>query len=94
MRRAAGEDVKEVDGIFEVTCEVESFAAVRTALEEKKIKTQTAEITKIPGTTITIDAKTGEKVLRMIDAFEDHDDVQNVHANFDMPDEVMAQLGG
>ncbi|MCB9852250.1 MAG: YebC/PmpR family DNA-binding transcriptional regulator [Phycisphaerales bacterium] len=91
---AGAEDVKPMDGMFEITCEVESFAAVRDALSEKKIKTQTGEITKIPGTTITIDADTGAKVLRMIEAFEDHDDVQNVYANFDMPEEVMAQLGG
>lgn len=91
---AGAEDVNTVDGMFEVTCEVDSFASVRAALEAKKIKTQTAEITKIPGTTVTIDADTGAKVLRMIEAFEDHDDVQNVYANFDMPEEVMAQLGG
>lgn len=91
---AGAEDVKPMDGMFEITCEVDSFAAVRDALSEKKIKTQTGEITKIPGTTITIDADTGAKVLRMIEAFEDHDDVQNVYANFDMPEEVMAQLGG
>ncbi len=91
---AGAEDVKEVDGIFEITCEVESFSAVRDALAAKEIKTQSAEITKIPGTTVTVDADTGAKILRMIEAFEDHDDVQNVYANFDMPEEVMAQLGG
>ena len=91
---AGAEDVKPIDGMFEITCEVDSFSAVHDALEAKQIKTQTAEITKIPGTTITIDADTGAKVLRMIEAFEDHDDVQNVYSNFDMPEEVMAQLGG
>lgn len=91
---AGAEDVKPLDGMFEIICEVESFAAVRDALSEKQIKTQTGEITKIPGTTVTIDADTGAKVLRMIEAFEDHDDVQNVYSNFDMPEEVMAQLGG
>jgi len=91
---AGAEDVKPLDGMFEITCEVDFFAAVRSALDERKISTQTAEITKLPGTTITVDADTGAKVLRMIEAFEDHDDVQNVYANFDMPEEVMAQLGG
>lgn len=91
---AGAEDVKPLDGMFEITCEVESFNAVRTALEAKGVKTQTGEITKIPGTTVTVDADTGAKVLRMIESFEDHDDVQNVYSNFDMPEEVMAQLGG
>ncbi len=91
---AGAEDVRSTDGIWEITCEVESFAAVRSALEARNIKTQSGEITKIPGATVTVDADTGAKVLRMIEAFEDHDDVQNVYANFDMPEEVMAQLGG
>ncbi|HPF39577.1 MAG TPA: YebC/PmpR family DNA-binding transcriptional regulator [Phycisphaerae bacterium] len=91
---AGAEDVKPVDDMFEIICEVESFAAVREALNEKNIRTQTGEITKIPGTTVTVDAETGARILRLIESFEDHDDVQNVYANFDMPEEVMAQMGG
>jgi len=89
---AGADDVVRQDDVFEITCEVSAYDAVRKALEEKSIKTQTAEITKIPGTTIKVDAKTGEKVLRMIDAFEDNDDVQQVHSNVDIPEEVLAQL--
>ncbi len=90
---AGGDDVVREGDIFEISCDVAAFDALKKALAAHDIKTQTAEITKIPGTTIEIDATTGEKVLRLIDTFEDHEDVQNVYSNFDMPDEVLAQLG-
>ncbi|MCG8409392.1 MAG: YebC/PmpR family DNA-binding transcriptional regulator [Phycisphaerales bacterium] len=90
---AGAEDVVPDGDVFQITCEVPAYDAVKKALEAKSVKTQTAEITKIPGTTVQVDAATGEKVLKMIDAFEDHDDVQQVYSNFDMPDEVLAQLG-
>ena len=92
-RPVLGDDVVREGDVFEVSCDVAAFDALKKALAAKEIKTQTAEITKLPGTTIQIDAKTGEKVLRLMDAFEDHDDVQHVYSNFDMPDEVLAQLG-
>lgn len=89
---AGADDVARDDDAFEVVCEVPAFEGVRKALEEKKIATESAEITMRPQSTITIDAETGGKVLKLIEAFEDHDDVQNVYSNFDMPEEVMAQL--
>ncbi len=90
---AGAEDVTKNGDTFEVVCDVPAYEAVKTALAEKEIPTQTAEITKIPGTTISVDAERGEKVLRLIDTFEDNDDVQNVYCNFEMSDEVMAELG-
>ncbi|MFQ5502151.1 MAG: YebC/PmpR family DNA-binding transcriptional regulator [Phycisphaerae bacterium] len=90
---AGGEDVIQEDDVIQVTCEPTAYDAVKKALAEKSIPTQTGEITKIPGSTVTVDARTGEKILKMLEAFEDHDDVQQVYSNFDMPDEVMAQLG-
>ncbi|OWY71073.1 YebC/PmpR family DNA-binding transcriptional regulator [cyanobacterium TDX16] len=89
---AGADDVSRDDDAFEVLCEVPAFEAVRKALEDKKIATDSAEITMRPQSTIPVDAETGAKVLKLIEAFEDHDDVQNVYSNFDMPDEVMAQL--
>jgi transcriptional/translational regulatory protein YebC/TACO1 len=61
-------------------------------LADSSIPTQSAEITKIPGTTIKVDEVLGEKVLRLMDHFEDHEDVQQVFSNFEMSDEVMAKL--
>jgi YebC/PmpR family DNA-binding regulatory protein len=91
---AGADDVVNEGDVFEVQCEVQAFDAVKRALSDKGIETQSAEITKIPGTTIKIDDKeVGERVLRLMDTFEEHDDVQNVYSNFDIPDEVMARLG-
>ena len=90
---AGADDVKFDGEQFEVTCDVPAFEAVRKALEAKKIPVISKEITKLPGSTVTVDAETGGKVLRLIEAFEEHDDVQNVYSNYEMPDEVMAQLG-
>lgn len=90
---AGADDVVRDDDVFEVTCEPGVYETVKQALAERGVATQTAEITKIPGTRVKVDTQTGEKVLRMMDAFEEHDDVQHVYSNFDIPDEVMAQLG-
>lgn len=89
---AGADDIARHDEVFEITCEAAAYDAVKKALEDRSITTQTAEITKIPGTMVSVDAKTGAKVLRMIDAFEDNEDVQQVHSNVDMSDEVLAEL--
>lgn len=91
---AGADDVARDDDGFEVTCEVQAYEAVRKALEARKIATERAELTMRPQSTVIVDADTGSKVLKLIEAFEDHDDVQNVYTNFEMPDEVMAQLQG
>ena len=91
---AGADDVKGDGENFEITCEVAQFESVRKALEAKKVAFSSGEITKLPGSTVTVDAETGGKILRLIEAFEDNDDVQTVYSNYEMPDEVMAQLGG
>ena len=68
--------------------------AVRAALKDAGIEVESAEVTQIPSNTIPVDASGAEKVLRLIDALEDLDDVQDVYANFDADDEVMEQLAG
>ncbi len=90
----AGADDMQRDGdAFAITCDPAAFEAVRGGLAQASIRTQSAEIAKIPGSTIGVDAETGERVLRMIEAFEEHDDVQNVYSNFDVPEEVLARMG-
>jgi len=91
---AGADDVKSDGENFEITCEVAQFEAVRKSLEAKKVTVTSGEITKLPGSTVTVDAETGGKILKLIEAFEDNDDVQTVYSNYEMPDEVMAQLGG
>jgi len=89
---AGADDIKPTGQIFEITSPPESYEAVKKALDEAEIETQVAEISWVPQSQLTIDAETGRKVLALIDKLQDHDDVQNVYSNFDVPDEVMAQL--
>jgi len=90
---AGADDVKRDGETFEVTCDVPAYEAVKQALAARKIPTQGAEITKIPGTTVKVDdPEIGGRVLKLMEAFEDHDDVQNVYSNFDISEEVMARI--
>jgi transcriptional/translational regulatory protein YebC/TACO1 len=65
---------------------------VKGALNQVGLKVEDAEVTQLPTTTIPVDEKTAPKVLRLIDALEDLDDVQSVYSNFDIADDVMAEL--
>lgn len=90
---AGAEDVNDLDGSFEVISEASDVVAVRTALQDAGIDYDSAESSFVPSMTVEVDADAAGKVLRLIDALEDCDDVQNVFANFDASDEVMAQVG-
>ncbi len=87
---AGAEDVAESGGAWEVTCEVADFIGVKEAIVAAGIEPDSAELTMIPANTVACDAKVGQKVLRLIDAIEEHDDVQKVYSNADIPEEVMA----
>jgi YebC/PmpR family DNA-binding regulatory protein len=89
---AGAEDVRESDGVFEVICAASDFTAVKAALSQAGLSIEDAEVTQLPSTTVPVDEKTAPKVLRLIDALEDLDDVQNVYSNFDIADDVMAAL--
>jgi len=78
-----------------VTCAPGDLAAVRTALEERGMAAQSSELTMVPSSTVAVSEEAGAKrVLRLIDALDEHDDVQSVYANFDIPDDVMAAYDG
>jgi transcriptional/translational regulatory protein YebC/TACO1 len=89
---AGADDVKSSGELFEVTCSPEHFQSVSDALNNAKISTDVSEITQIPSNTVDLDAEAGKKVLRLIDALEDNDDVQNVTSNFNISDEVMEEV--
>ncbi|MCD6460750.1 YebC/PmpR family DNA-binding transcriptional regulator [bacterium] len=89
---AGAEDVKTEDDLFEVFTQPHDFEAVSEALKDKNIPTQTAEITALPNSTVPLQEKEAKQVLDLIEVIEDHDDVQNVYANFDIPDDIMAKL--
>ena len=89
---AGAEDMKTTDEHFEIITAVESLETVRKALEDKGVKMETSELTRIPQNTISVDEKNCKQVLGLIDALEDHDDVQKVYSNIDISDEVLAAI--
>ncbi|MBC7343208.1 MAG: YebC/PmpR family DNA-binding transcriptional regulator [Clostridia bacterium] len=87
---AGAEDVQEDDNIVQVITLPEDLQEIREKLEQKGIPVQQAELAMVPQTTIPIaDVSTAQQVLRFMDALEDHDDVQAVWANFDIPEKTM-----
>lgn len=91
---AGAEDVKEEDGIIEVVTDPSEFETVRNALTDQGLKFQSAEVTMIPQNMNPVEGKQAESLMKMIDVLEDNDDVQNVHANFDISDEEMEKIMG
>ncbi|WP_293784932.1 YebC/PmpR family DNA-binding transcriptional regulator [uncultured Aeromicrobium sp.] len=89
---AGAEEVNDLGGSFEVICEPGELVAVRTALQEAGLDYDSADVSFVPSVTVEVDADVAQKVVKLIDALEDCDDVQNVYANFDASDEVMAAL--
>jgi YebC/PmpR family DNA-binding regulatory protein len=90
---AGAEEVNDLGESFEVLCEATDLVPVRTALQDAGIDYDSAEVSFVPSMNVEVDADGARKVLRIIDALEDSDDVQNVYANFDASDEVMAEVG-
>jgi YebC/PmpR family DNA-binding regulatory protein len=88
---AGADDVKRSGDTFEVTCDPSVFQAVATALEGRGIETESKEITRIPTSTIDLDGETGRKVLKLMERLDDHEDVQRVISNFNIPDEAMVE---
>lgn len=86
---AGADDVSHSGGNFEVISSIEAFQDVADALEANQIPTDVAELSRIPANTIDLDADGGRKVLKLMEALEDQDDVQSVTANFNIPDDVM-----
>jgi YebC/PmpR family DNA-binding regulatory protein len=89
---AGADNVESTDEGHEVTCAIEDFFAVRDALEEKFGEPSSAKLEWRAGTTVTLDEEKATGLLKLMDALEDNDDVQNVYANFDIPEDVMARL--
>ena len=91
---AGAEDVKEEDDIIEVVTDPAEFEKVRIAIEKQGLKFQTAEVTMIPQNMTPVEGKQAESLMKMIDILEDNDDVQNVHANFDISEEEIGRIMG
>jgi YebC/PmpR family DNA-binding regulatory protein len=89
---AGAEDIAIDDDVFEVLTAPSDLMAVRAALDEAGIALQSAEVTQQPKARVPVDEEAATKLLRLIDALEDNDDVDTVHANFDAPAEVMERV--
>ena len=89
---AGAEDIRASGETIEVISSPDSFRAVRAALEDAGVIVESSELTQVPKTTIELDGSDAKKVLNLIDNLEDLDDVQDVYANFDIPDEVLASV--
>ena len=85
---AGAEDVREEEGTFEVITAPEDFETVRDALVNAKIGIEMSEITMIPQNMAPLEGKDAEKMVKMMDAFDDCDDVQKVYTNADIPDDI------
>lgn len=91
---AGAEDVTDQGESWQVTSEPAAFRAVRDALTAAAIIPASAELTMVPSTTVTVTGDTARKVMALVEALEENDDVQKVHANFDIPDEELASIVG
>lgn len=89
---AGAEEVEDLGEAFEIQCEASDVVAVRTALQDAGYDYESAEAEFVPATEIEVDEDGARKIMKLIDALDDSDDVQNVFANFDASDEVMAAL--
>jgi YebC/PmpR family DNA-binding regulatory protein len=90
---AGAEDLQNVGEVYEITCDPTAYEGLKKAIEEKNIPIQSAEISMVPQNMIAIsEADVARKIIRLMDAFDDQDDVQNAHANFDIPEEILAQV--
>ena len=89
---AGAEDVRASDETYEVITPTDAMKDVRDALESAGMTIESSELTQVPKTTVELDEPDARKVLRLIDALEELDDVQDVYANFDIPDDVLAAV--
>jgi len=90
---AGAEDMKVTSDEYEITVAPEEFTKVKQALEAAGYSLSSADITLVPKSTVSVSGKEAQRVLRLLEALEEHDDVQHVYANFDIPDEVLEQVG-
>jgi len=92
---AGAEDVDvSSEDVFEVYAAVGDFVAVQKAIEAAGIETMSVELARIPSSSVPLDERQGEQFLKLLELLENHDDVQKVHSNFDIPDALMDKLRG
>ena len=90
---AGAEDLRDSGAHWEIVTPPDALVAVRKALEESGVQFVSAELTMLPSTEVPLDRDKAESVLRLVEALEDLEDVQNVYSNFDIPEQVLAETG-
>lgn len=91
---AGAQDMHQVDDGFEITTEPADFDAVVAALAEAGLTPSDSEVRMVPENEVSLDGKDAEKMLKIMELLEDHDDIQSVSANFDIPDEIFERVLG
>jgi len=89
---AGAEDMVTEDESYEIQCVPAEFEKVKKALDDNKIKPDASEITMVPKNTISLTGEDAKHIIALVEALEDHEDVQNVYANFDIPDDVLKSI--
>ena len=86
------EDITDEDDFLEVHCQPADFEAVREAFEAAEMIPEEAELSMVPQNVIEVDEETGRKLMRLVEMLEDNDDMQNVYANFDLPESLLSEI--
>ncbi|MGZ4104495.1 MAG: YebC/PmpR family DNA-binding transcriptional regulator, partial [Actinomycetota bacterium] len=87
------DDVRDEETEWEIVVEPSAFENVKQTLEKAGIAVLSSEVTMLPQNTVPVDGSDARAVLKLMEALEDHDDVQSVYANFDIPESVLAEVG-
>jgi YebC/PmpR family DNA-binding regulatory protein len=90
---AGADDLNDAESTWEITTDPTAFASVRDAVSAARVAMLSAELTMVPQNTVPVDGGQARQVLALLESLEDLDDTQNVYANFDIPESVMAELG-
>ena len=89
---AGADDLQNTGEVYEITCQPAAFDGLKKALEEKSIPIEVADVSMVPASDVPInDVETAKKIIALMNEFEDHEDIQNAHSNFNIPDDIMAQ---
>lgn len=92
---AGADDMTNSGELFEITCDAGIYENLKNTLKEKGIAIEASDITRVPQNTVPVsDAATAKRILSLMEAFEDHEDVQNTYANFDIPHDILGKIEG
>lgn len=90
---SGADDMENTGELYEITCPPDAYDGLKSALDEKKIPLESSELSMLPENTVAVtDPEIAQRILALIEEFEDHDDVQEVYANFDIPDDILQKI--